>query len=449
MAHARNLAIVLLPLRSWPAPTRVADRRPGIASTASGSPSAEEDVGGQSPYGLFLAGQAAFDGGHSDTAARYFSRAAAARRQRAGAANPGLHRRPARRRRRQGRRAGAPRIPDRRHDRAPGRAHPGGRRLGGGPRRRGPEDLHQRQVGAPHNAAAALLAPFAAAAAGDAEGSVVRPVIPERAARRLLCQPRPGPALRARRPVRRGRDRLSLPDRDRRCRRRAESGPWRDAGAPRPSERCPGDLHPGPGQVRRRRRASGRTRRVLAHGKAPSAPTIRQDAAEALIAQSTEMVMQKQQEGALAYLRLALRLDPDRGEAWTMVGDILSNIGDLEGARAAYLQPKPGADQYAEARDKLAWSYQSAGDKPMALKIARETVADSSDQPRGGDHPGRSAARRRAVRQLHLHPRSSDRRQGSGPGLAPALHARGIAGGERPLGRLRAGPVGRPEASPG
>jgi Flp pilus assembly protein TadD len=85
--------------------------------------------------------------------------------------------------------------------------------------------------------------------------------------------------------------------------------------------------------------------------------------------------MQKQEEGALAYLRLALRLDPDRGEAWTMVGDILSNIGDLDGARAAYLAPKPGTDQYVEARDKLAWSYQSADDKETALKLARQTVS--------------------------------------------------------------------------
>jgi len=48
-------------------------------------------------------------------------------------------------------------------------------------------------------------------------------------------------------------------------------------------------------------------------------------------------------------------------------------IGDLDAARAAYRMPKSGSDQYIAARGKLAWTYQTAGDKDSALRIARET----------------------------------------------------------------------------
>jgi Flp pilus assembly protein TadD len=87
------------------------------------------------------------------------------------------------------------------------------------------------------------------------------------------------------------------------------------------------------------------------------------------------MVVQKEEELALAYLRLALRLDPTRDNAWVMVGDILADFGDQDGARAAYMTPKPGGEDYVAARGKLAWSYQTAGRKDEALEVARQTVA--------------------------------------------------------------------------
>jgi len=104
-------------------------------------------------------------------------------------------------------------------------------------------------------------------------------------------------------------------------------------------------------------------------------PTLRQGAAEALVAPSTMLIIQKQDEVALAYLRLALRLDPDCDEAWVLVGDVLADIGDEEGARLAYQQPKAGSIPFVIARAKLAWSYQGAGDKDAALKVARELFA--------------------------------------------------------------------------
>jgi Flp pilus assembly protein TadD len=108
-------------------------------------------------------------------------------------------------------------------------------------------------------------------------------------------------------------------------------------------------------------------------------PSLRQAAAEALIAPASILILQKQEEVALAYLRLALRLDPTRDTAWVLVGDILSDVGDIDGARTAYLTPKPGSAEYVSARSKLAWSYQGSDKKDAALKIGRETLAAAPD----------------------------------------------------------------------
>jgi tetratricopeptide (TPR) repeat protein len=87
--------------------------------------------------------------------------------------------------------------------------------------------------------------------------------------------------------------------------------------------------------------------RAARHGRAPPRTPIRQGAAEALIVCAAGLMAQKQEEVALDYLRLALRLDPDNDEAWVLVGDLLSSSGDEEGARDAYAHPprasSPGA----------------------------------------------------------------------------------------------------------
>ena len=115
--------------------------------------------------------------------------------------------------------------------------------------------------------------------------------------------------------------------------------------------------------------------RAAAKGAPPPPLDIRQGAAQALIAPASALIVRKQPELALAYLRLALRLDPERGEAWMMVGDILNGTGDVAGARLAYAGPKAGSPQYALAREKLAWMAQAAGDKAEAVRIAREARA--------------------------------------------------------------------------
>jgi Flp pilus assembly protein TadD len=88
------------------------------------------------------------------------------------------------------------------------------------------------------------------------------------------------------------------------------------------------------------------------------------------------MLAAKQEQLGLAYLRLALRLDPGRNEAWLLVGDIMQAAGDVDGARAAYAKPKPGTNEYSAARTKLAWSYQNAKQPDVALKMAQEAAAD-------------------------------------------------------------------------
>jgi len=118
----------------------------------------------------------------------------------------------------------------------------------------------------------------------------------------------------------------------------------------------------------------GALARASRHGQAPSLPTIRQSAAEALILPAARAMSEKQNEVALGYLRLALRLNPNHDEAWVLVGDLLAVAGDAAGARAAYSHPKLGSPRYQSARDKLAWSYQNGGQGDEALRLARETA---------------------------------------------------------------------------
>jgi tetratricopeptide (TPR) repeat protein len=118
-------------------------------------------------------------------------------------------------------------------------------------------------------------------------------------------------------------------------------------------------------------------------GKAtPPAPTLREGAAQALLAPSAAMVQAKQIQTALAYLRLVLRLDPSRDEAWVMVGDIMQANGDVDAARLAFAHPKAGSTEYSTAQAKLAWTYQAQGDKETALKLARNAAASGETDAR-------------------------------------------------------------------
>jgi Flp pilus assembly protein TadD len=114
--------------------------------------------------------------------------------------------------------------------------------------------------------------------------------------------------------------------------------------------------------------------RAATGGKAPPMPTFREGAAQALMAPAGALVAERQAQAALVYLRLALRLDPDREEALLVVADLLNQAGDKAGARAAYAKIPQTSTRYVSARSRLAWSYQDE-DKAKALQIAEETLA--------------------------------------------------------------------------
>ena len=374
MLEPRRL-LVLLPLAALVA-CATPSAGPGPAPRVATSPGAVQGSRDDSSYGLFLAGQAAVNGGHGETAAAYFGRAATL--------DPGANAHLLDTRAFSAsllagdvKRASAiaptdPSVePPMRHLGALVR---GVEALSEGDAKGAHAILTGPDVGAPHQAAAALLAPWAAAAAGDTEGATVHPVIAgepiaqffanldqgklyerlrrydeaETAFRSLIAGGDPG-----------GLASLNLGEVLERRGRAAEAVAIYDQALAR---------NPDDGTLAQARA------RAANHKPPPPAPSIRQSAAEALIAPATLLIVQKQEEVALAYLRLVLRLDPGRDEAWMLVGDIMTSIGDLDAARAAYLTPRRGSDQFVAARGKLAWTYQGDGDKAAALKIARETL---------------------------------------------------------------------------
>lgn len=240
--------------------------------------------------------------------------------------------------------------------------------------------LAPEAIGFPHRGAAALLSPWAAAMAGDQEASLVRPEM--RGDRVVDYFGQLGQAYlyeRARRYDEAETDFKAITGGDtpgdiavmaygafleRRNRRPDAIALYDRALQNQPSNQ---------GLVAARARAMS--------GKgAPPAPTLKQGAAQVLIAPAAGMLAAKQEQLGLAYLRLALRLDPGRNEAWLMVGDLMESAGDVEGARAAYAKPKPGTPEFGAARTKLAWSYQNAKQTDQALKLAQADAASGDPE---------------------------------------------------------------------
>jgi tetratricopeptide (TPR) repeat protein len=120
---------------------------------------------------------------------------------------------------------------------------------------------------------------------------------------------------------------------------------------------------------------AARDRAAAAKAVPPPMPGLKQGAAQSIMAPAATMLAAKQDQLGLAYLRMALRLDPNLNGAWLMVGDMMEAAGDPDSARLAYGKPRPGSVEYPSARAKLAWSYQGAKDSETALKLAREAAA--------------------------------------------------------------------------
>jgi len=335
-----------------------------------------EDLG-TSPYGLFLAGQGALNDGRGAQAAALFDRARVegddgegliAERAFTAAVLAGDIQRAA---------AMAP---------AGDAASEGGKRLGrmvlavealaeDKPKVARPL-LAPDAIGFPHKPAAALLAPWAAAMAGDVDGSIVRPQA--RGDKVVDYFGMLGQAYlyeRAKRYDEAETDFKALVGSqatddlvvlayggflERRGRRADAAALYAQALAAQSHDSA---------------LTAARARALDPKSQPPAAPGLKEGAAEALMAPAAAMLAAKQDEIGLAYLRMALRLDPTLNSAWLTVGDLMQSAGDIEAARAAYSKPKPGSPEFAAARAKLAWSYQAAKDPETALKLAREAAA--------------------------------------------------------------------------
>jgi tetratricopeptide (TPR) repeat protein len=351
------------------------------SATTAGSPAAAEQVASASSYGKFLAGEQALNNGRSAEAAKFFDQARLA--------------------------TGDPMIAERAFTAAllagdiqkAAVLAPTGEGAGEGAKRlgklvvaveamadgKGKEALtllNDPGIGLQQRPAAALLAPWAAAQAGDTEASIARPSVRgdrlvdyfgqlaqgalfERAKRYDEAETDFKAVVSVEQPTemavrsyggfleRRGRrvDALAL---------------YGDYLAHEPDSIAV--------KADQARASAGRV--------APPLPTVREGAAQAMLAPAATMIGAKQTQLALIYLRLVLRLDPGRDEAWVMVGDLMAGSGDTESARAAYGHPKPGSMEYSTAQAKLAWTYQGADDKETALKLARAAAA-------GGDTDAR------------------------------------------------------------
>ena len=354
---------VLAGCASEPAPTPVTP----IAAQPTPDP-------GASPYGLFLAGQAARDAGQLGAAAVYLGRAAATAGEptyvrveafdaalRAGDVPGAAALSPA---------ADDPNLAARRL----GALVRGVEAMANGKYQDAYALLSGPDVGFPHKGIAQLLAPFAAAGAGDALHATARPDMGGDGVGQFVADL----------------DRALLDER---------LGKQGDADAAYKALLNDGDesglvtVSYGAFLERRGRWKDAETlyrgrlahdadnqpivdalARASKHGRPPPLATIRQGASEAMLIPAAGLIAQKQDGYGLDYLRLALRLDPGDSEAWILVGDLL--IGpDPDAARFAYAQVEPGSDRYVSARGKLAWTYQNAGEHDAALKIARDTAA--------------------------------------------------------------------------
>jgi tetratricopeptide (TPR) repeat protein len=231
--------------------------------------------------------------------------------------------------------------------------------------------LKAQPPGFPHQQATALLGPWVAAAAGDGEGAIVQPTL--RSDKLVQYFGQQGQARlyeRAKRYDEAETDYKALTANSstaniftldygqflERRKRQADAVALYDNAL----RLAPGDL----GLQRARARA-------VAKGAPPPMPTVRQGAAEGLVACAATFAGERQSQFALAYLRLALRLDPTRDEAWVLVGDLLNQNEDPQGAIEAYGHVPQSSSHYASAQSKSAWAWNDLGDKAKALDVAK------------------------------------------------------------------------------
>lgn len=235
--------------------------------------------------------------------------------------------------------------------------------------------LKSSPPGFPHQQAAALLAPWTAALAGDKDGAAVQPTLRNDKLVQFFGQQGQARIFeRARRYDEAETDYKALTSNAatasiftldygaflERRKRHEDAVALYDTAL----RTAPNDI----GLLRARARAA-------AKGAPPPLPTIRQGAAEGLIACAATFAGERQVQFAQAYLRLALRLDPARDEAWVLLGDLMNQNEDPKGAIEALAHVPPTSTHYVTAQTKTAWALNDLGDKAKALEVARAAAA--------------------------------------------------------------------------
>jgi tetratricopeptide (TPR) repeat protein len=340
-----------------------------------------EDDSASSNYGLFLAGQAALHSGRSEDAARYFSRAAQGAGDRPTDDQLLIREKAFEAAVMAGDIAGA-------SDLAPADASgpaPAQRlarlvravdALANGRDKEANTILKAPGSGAAFNGGITLLKPWAAAAAGDAMGAATVSGAPSARLTRLSAQE--GQAMlyeRAKRYDEAETDFKALTANpqlgglyvqsygaflERRGRAKDAVALYTDA-----LQRTPND--------REVARALARAK----DGKRPPAMlTLKQGAAKALTAAAELALIDKQISEGEIYLRLALRLDPQRDESWVLLGDIRAASDQGQAARQAYAHVEPSSPVWPEARQRVVASYQADGDNETALKLVTAMIKD-------------------------------------------------------------------------
>ena len=369
---------LLLALLSVSALTACAATAPPGAPALRGQLSVDSGwTGSHSAYGQFLAGQAALQNGQNERAADYFAEARAQDedtgvlddRAFTAALLAGDVQRAA---------LLAPRGAD---------ANEAVRRLGvltrvvdlmaSGKAVDAQTALKTETLGFPHRPVAALLAPWLAAAAGDKAGAVARPEL--QGDRFVQYFGQLGQAKlyeRAKRYDEAEADYKELMAVENaralfvedygafleRRKRRTDAVALYDDALSRDSDNS--------GLKKARARAA-------TGAAAPAMATERQGAAMTLVVCAATFANERQSQFSLAYLRLALRLDPKRDDAWLLVGDLLAQDDDNVGAREAYAKVPASSARYIAAQSKLAWNYQTQGDKAQALTVAQHVAASA------------------------------------------------------------------------
>lgn len=112
--------------------------------------------------------------------------------------------------------------------------------------------------------------------------------------------------------------------------------------------------------------------RAQHRGKPPRLPTLNEGAAQSMGFAAAAMNAQRQTELSMIYLRLALRLDPGLYQGWMLIGDALVKVDDDVAARAAWGRVPATSVYFAESRTKIIYSLQADRLDEEALKLAEE-----------------------------------------------------------------------------